>query len=219
MIHRTAVIHSGVEFFHGNDVDIGAFCELGSPDGALLRIGDGALIRSHSIIYGGSEYGPGLETGHWTLLRSGNCVGRNLRIGSYSSLEGGANIGDFVRIHGRVEMTRARIGNFAHIYGGSYLTDNMRPPSAPIDGDVPWIGDGAVLCMGVIVLPGVRIGMGAYVAAGTVVEEDVPDCHLLRRNGKLRPLRRFWPETWDAYPPEATEPLAELLARMKEVME
>ena len=37
------------------------------------------------------------------------------------------------------------------------------------------IGDGAWLASRVVVLPGVRIGMGAIVAAGSVVTRDVPD--------------------------------------------
>jgi maltose O-acetyltransferase len=37
------------------------------------------------------------------------------------------------------------------------------------------IGDGAWLASRVMVLPGVRIGAGAVVAAGSVVTRDVPD--------------------------------------------
>lgn len=43
------------------------------------------------------------------------------------------------------------------------------PKAAPVK-----IGDGAWLCVGVIVLPGVTIGENAVVAAGAVVNRDVP---------------------------------------------
>lgn len=213
MIHPTAIIHPGVELGAGSRVD--AYCELGSENGDPLLIGGCALIRSHTVIYGGSDYGPGLETGHFTLLRAGNTVGVNLRIGSYSSLEGGAVIGDYVRIHGRYEQTQGRVGHFVHLYGGTYVTDNRRPPSEAHPEAVPVIDDGAVVCMGVIVVAGVRVGMGAYVAGGVVVTEDVPDGHLLQRDGTLKPLRYFWPAHFaDSYPPEARERLGELHERM-----
>ena len=52
-----------------------------------------------------------------------------------------------------------------------------RPKSRPISiGDDVWIGTG------VIVLPGVRIGNGAVVAAGSVVRSDVPDGALVAGN-------------------------------------
>ena len=213
MIHPTAIIHPGVELGAGSRV--GAYCVLGSENGDPLLIGDDAVIRSHTVIYGGSDYGPNLETGHYTLLRSGNTVGVNLRIGSYASLEGRAQIGDYVRIHGRYEMTQGRVGHFAHLFGGTYVTDNRRPPSVASADAVPVIDDGAVVCMGVIVVAGVSVGVGAYVAGGVVVTADVPDGHLLGRDGTLKRLRYFWPAHFaQAYPPEARPRLAALHERM-----
>lgn len=169
-IHPTSLIHPGVIL--GDDVTIGPFCVIGSDHGPLLIPG-GSIIRSHSVVEGGSSFSSRLETGHHVLIRSKNDVGHNLRIGSYSSLEGGALIGDYVRIRGRCEATEVRIGDFVNIYGGTYLTDNRLPPStgkAP-----PEIRDGAVLCMGVLVIAGVTIGVGAYVGGNEVVRKDVPD--------------------------------------------
>lgn len=39
-----------------------------------------------------------------------------------------------------------------------------------------------------VVLPGVRIGMGAMIAAGAVVDRDVPDQHIFKRNGEIVPI-------------------------------
>lgn len=184
IVHPSAVVYPNVDLGRGSRV--GEFCVLGSVTGDPLVIGEGSVIRSHSIIYGGSEYGPGLETGHHVLLRSGNVAGLNLRIGSYSSLEGGAVIGDYVRIHGRCEATAVELRHFARVYGGTYLTDNRLPPSSLKDPCV--VDEGAVICMGVILIAGVTVGVGAFVGAGLVVSKDVPPGTALTRDGRERPV-------------------------------
>ena len=212
VIHQTVIIHPGVVI--GECSTIEPFCELGSQDGTPLKIGKGAIIRSHTTIYGGSQYGDGLETGHHVLLRSDNAVGENLRIGSYSSLEGGAWIGDYVRIHGRCEMTRGILHDFARVYGGTYITDNRRPPS--YENELCILDAGSVVMMGCILVAGVRIGVGSVVGAGIVVTEDVPDGHILTHKGvkKIRP-DNFWPPRYrDDYPEAAQPRLDELHARM-----
>ena len=210
-LHPTAVVHPGVTF--GQSVTVEPFCILGSPSGEPLHIGAGSIIRAYSRIEGGSTIGPRLETGNHTLIRGGNRIGENLRIGSYSSLEGNAEIGDFVRIHGRCEMTKGILRDFSRVYGGTYITDNRRPPSYV---NAPCVlEEGAVVTMGCILVAGIRIGTGSYVAAGVVVSEDVPAGHMLRRDGSYRLLRDLWPPRYQAdYPEDAWGRLAALHGRM-----
>ena len=80
MIHPTAIIHRNVHL--GPDVEVEPFCIIGSEHGRLVINGK-SIIRSHSIIEGGSEIGPDLETGHHVLIRTGNQIGTN----SESALE------------------------------------------------------------------------------------------------------------------------------------
>lgn len=215
LIHETAIVHSGVEIGEGSTV--GAWCELGSGDGTPLKIGKHANIRSHTTIYGGSQYGDNLETGHHVLLRSGNAVGDNLRIGSYSSLEGGGWIGDYVRIHGRCEMTKGILHDFSRVYGGTYITDNARPPS--YENDICILEAGSVVMMGCILVAGVRLGIGAVVGAGIKVSHDVPDGYIKTSDAAngMKKIRseNFWPPRYKGdYPKEAWPRLEELYARM-----
>lgn len=182
MIHPTAIVHPATSI--DSTVEIEAYAIVGSDHG-FLALGPGSIIRSHSVVEGGSTYGPGLETGHYTLLRAGNEAGINLRIGSYSSLEGGGVIGDYVRIHGRCEMTKGVLRDFARVYGGTYITDNRLPPSTLNEPAI--LDEGAVVCMNSVVIAGVRIGIGAFVGASTVVSRDVPDGMALV-GGKLKPV-------------------------------
>lgn len=206
MIHPTAIIHPDTNL--DPSVEIGPFCLIGSDHGHL-RLGPGAIIRSHSVIEGGSTYGAGLETGHHVLLRTGNEAGVNLRVGTGSSLEGGAEIGDYVRIHGRSEMTKGTLRHFARVYADCYITDNRLPPS---NVNVPAVIDeGAVLTIGVVVIAGVRVGVGSFVGAHATVSRDVPDAMALVGTA-LRPVSDLrWQDyayPWtgyyrDGYPPEA----------------
>lgn len=215
-VHPTAII--GPNVFLDTNVEVGPFCVLGSEHGALV-IPAGSIIRSHTIIEGGSRFGPGLETGHHVLIRAGNAVGRNLRIGSYSSLEGGGEIGDYVRIHGRCEMTKGILRHFARVYGGTYITDNRLPPSNVNEPAI--LDEGAVVTMNCVVIAGVRVGVGSFVGASSVVAKDVPDGMALI-GGRLKPVTELrWGEVqypWsgyyrDGYPPEAWSRIGELYAR------
>lgn len=50
------------------------------------------------------------------------------------------------------------------------------------------VGDGATIGANAVILPGVRVGRGSIVAAGAVVDRDLPDGFLWRRNGYLSPV-------------------------------
>lgn len=215
MIHATAIIHPGATLI---DCDVEPYCIIGSDHGPLLL--EGATIRSHSIIEGGNIIGPGLETGHHALIRTGNEIGVNLRLGTMSRLEGEGVIGDYVRIHGDCEMTKGELRHFSRVYGGSYVTDNRLPPS---DVNVPAVLDeGAVLAMNSVVIAGVRMGIGSFAGASSVVSKDLPD-GMARVGSRTFPVTEL---TWqgysypwtayyrDGYPREAWDRIARLHDRI-----
>jgi acetyltransferase-like isoleucine patch superfamily enzyme len=91
-------------------------------------------------------------------------VGDDVTIGAFVHIwgGGGVTIGHRVLIASHVA-----ISSLTHVYTGSTIHRTLR--AAPIDiGDDAWIGAHAVL------LPGVRIGAGAVVGAGSIVTRDVP---------------------------------------------
>jgi acetyltransferase-like isoleucine patch superfamily enzyme len=182
VIHPTVLVR-GETLIHPS-TEIEPFCIIGSEHGPLT-IPANSIIRSHSIIEGGSTYGDGLETGHHVLLRADTFAGTNLRIGTGSSLEGGSRIADYVRIHGRVEMTKGYISSFARVYANCYITDNRLPPSNV--NEPVLIDEGAVVAIGCTLIAGVRVGVGAFVGAGTVVTKDVPPGYALV-GGRLKPV-------------------------------
>jgi acetyltransferase-like isoleucine patch superfamily enzyme len=98
-------------------------------------------------------------------------------------------IGDRVRIGHDVSLLTVD-----HQVGPDYMRSG-KTKCGPIE-----IGDGAWLASRVVVLPGVRIGAGAIVAAGSVVTRDVPD-HTLVVGVPARVARNL-----NAEPEEGTEP-------------
>lgn len=168
------VIHDGTEI--GDNSIIGPFCEIGiipnSVNNRTLTIGSNSTIRSHATIYTGSRFGAGLETGHHVSLREHLNAGENLRVGSYSDLQGDMVIGDYVRLHSNVHLGKqTRVGNFVWIFPFVVTTNDPLPPSNEVLGCT--IEDFAVVATASIILPGIRLGHDCLVGANSTVNKDV----------------------------------------------
>ena len=166
VIHEDVVVEAGCR--------IGPFCELGvlGPVPGVLQIGAGAVIRGHSVLYAGSVFGPGLETGHRVTLREGLTVGKSARIGTLSDLQGDTDIGDYFRCHSSVFVAKySRIGHFVWLFPHAVLTNDPHPPSDVQEGVT--VEDYAAVAAMSTVLSGVRIGREALVGAHTLVRQDV----------------------------------------------
>jgi acetyltransferase-like isoleucine patch superfamily enzyme len=172
-----SVIHAGVHLEPGTVV--GSHCVIGHPGPAgaarELVIGGGSVIRSHTVIYAGSTFGAQLETGHGAILREGLEAGVNLRVGTLCDLQGDTSIGDYVRLHSGIFVGKhAQLGDFVWVFPHAVITNDPHPPSEAQEGVV--VEDYAVIAAHAVLLPGVRVGHGAVVGAGSVVTRDVaPD--------------------------------------------
>lgn len=162
----------------GDNCSIGDFCILGHPSlgeskKKNLVIGDRANIRSHSILYEGSEFGPDLNVGHHSLIREGVNAGVNLQIGSFNDIEGNCKIGDWVRFHSQVHIAReAEIGDFIWMFPNTCLTNDPIPPSGIIEGIK--VGSGTTICTNSIILPGTSIGKGSFITAMSLAKGNIP---------------------------------------------
>lgn len=172
------VVHANVEV--GDDCTIESHCIVGNPtplaDGLPLRVGPGALIRSHSVLYAGATIGEQLSTGHHVIIREKSQVGRLCQIGCYTELQGNLVFGDFSRTQSSVFIPKqTHIGKAVWLLPRVTLTNDPTPPSDPGNLGVR-IEDYAVLAACSTVLPGITIGTRALVAACSLVTRDVePD--------------------------------------------
>lgn len=167
----------------GNDCVLEDFCLIGvTPRGARegelpTRIGDGAVIRSHTVIYAGNEIGRNFQTGNKVNIRESNRIGDDVSIGTLSVVEHHVRIGNNVRIH-----TQAFIPEFSVLEDGCWIGPHVVMTNAkyPLSPGVkeslagPVIRKGAKIGANATLLPGVTIGENAIVGAGAVVVHDVP---------------------------------------------
>ena len=168
-------IHANVEI--GDDCEIGDFSVIGQPAFrpvlGPLRLGPGATVRSHCVLYEGTSIGPGLETGHHVVIREGAEIGENLRIGNFSDIEGNCSIGDFVRMHSYAHVGRgAKIGDFVWLFSLTTLMNDPLPPSHLADPVT--ICDMATVCVNAQLMPGAVVGRGSMIASGAVARGIVP---------------------------------------------
>lgn len=239
LIDPSALLGSNVTIGHGTRVygnveigdncSIGDFCVIGHPgpgENGPLVLGADATVRSHAVLYEGSTIGPKLETGHHVVIREGSMIGENLRVGNFSDIEGSGRIGDFVRMHAYAHVGKGSdIGDFVWLFSLTTLMNDPLPPSHLADPVT--IGDMVTICVNAQLMPGVRIGRGAFIAAGAVASGEIPTGALITGPdgevaGPVRLLMHMETRTrhpWhkhfaDAYPEHARERIAQLGAEI-----
>ena len=219
-------IYANVEI--GDDCQIGDFCVIGHPASKPgeppLRLGPGANIRSHAVIYEGSDIGPHLETGHHVVIREGAVIGENLRVGNFSDIEGTCTIGDFTRMHSYAHVGKhSAVGDFVWLFSLTTLMNDPLPPShlqSPVT-----IGDMATVCVNAQLMPGCTVGRGAFIASGATAHGDVPAGVVITGpEGEMAGPVRFmmhmqtrtrhpWPRHFtDAYPEHVRDRITALAA-------
>lgn len=154
---------------------IGRNVVIRHPD--KIEIGDNVTIDDNSLIdaHGAGSEGIILED-HVIINR--NCliqakagpirVGKRSGIGSYSIITSvaGIEIGEAVLVAGRCILNP---GSYHLDDPYSAITDQVASAKGPIK-----IGDKSYLRVGAMVVEGVKIGTGAVIGPGAIVENDVP---------------------------------------------
>lgn len=188
----TELMASGTTIFRPETCDIDADVEIGAdtviePFVQIIgqtRIGSDCRIRSYSVI-------TNCQIGDKVLVRPGcimedSVIGDGAQLGPYSHLRPGSDIGEGAHVGNFVETKKTSLGKGSKANHLSYLGDTV------IGEDVN-IGAGTITCNydgvnkhetviedrvfvgsdSTLVAP-VKIGKGAYVAAGSCITDEVP---------------------------------------------
>lgn len=171
-----SVIEPGVQLL--GDTRIGARCQIRTGSILLnMRVDDGAIVGPHTNAID-SRIGPGAHVGPFARLRPG------------ADIRAGAHIGNFVEIKKSVVHEGAKAQHL------SYLGDATIGPGSNIgagtitcnyDGIAKHetkIGKGVFIGSDTALVAPVRIGDGAYVAAGSVITDNVPPDALALARGR-----------------------------------
>lgn len=150
------------------------FYESRTPKKHPLVIGERALIRSGTIIYGDTTIGDDFQTGHRVTIREEAEIGHHVRIGTLSDIQGHCKIGNYVNMHSNVHVGhKSVVEDFVWLFPYVVLTNDPTPPSEQLVGVT--VCTFAVVCTGSVLLPGITVGKDALVAAGANVTKDVPE--------------------------------------------
>ncbi|MFQ6125773.1 MAG: acyltransferase [Candidatus Heimdallarchaeota archaeon] len=171
--NKGIVVHKHVKI--GQSPNIGSFVELGLND-MSLEIGDDAVIRSGSVIYGNVKIGHHFRSGHHILIREKTIIGDNVQIGTNSIVDGNCVIGDHVNIQSNVYVTWGMRIEDGVFMGPCSVTINDKIPPATNRSllQASILRKKCVIGAGVIILPGIEIGENSLIGAGSVVTKNIP---------------------------------------------
>jgi acetyltransferase-like isoleucine patch superfamily enzyme len=175
-INRTG---TGLQVFEPVTLGFPSRDHIGKTGFDGTTIGKDAVLRSGTIIYCDVIIGDRFQTGHNVMIREKTRIGDNVSIGTGVVIEGNTQIGNHVNLQSMVYIpTNTTLEDRVFIGPNAVLTNDRYPPSG-IGGLVgPVIERDAAIGANATILPGVRIGEGALVAAAAVVTRDVP-AHML----------------------------------------
>lgn len=153
---------------------------------------------SDAFLHPTADLGAGVQIGLGSRVWRRVLIADQVRVGTQCTLGTGVHLGAGTRVGNRV-----KIQNLAQVFGADIrdevllcpgvlivedaaprATTSMGTPQEPGDWtpDPVTVGQGATVGAGAILLPGVRIGAYAMIAAGTVVDHDVPAHALIAGN-------------------------------------
>ena len=167
----------------GDGCDLQPPCVVGKPPRGAeageppLVIGAGAVVRPFTTIYAGSTIGARLQTGQGASIREDNRIGDDVSIGTNAVVEFGNRIGSRVRIHSGCFLELVTVEDDVFVGPNVVFTDDPHPMNCPRYEECK--GGAVVRRLARIganstILPGVEIGEGSLVGAGSVVVHDVP---------------------------------------------
>jgi len=157
-------------------------------------IGDYVTLCAGAIIYAAVELGNNVFVGDYASIRENTTVGENTIIGRNVTVECDTKIGSNCKIQTGAHITGECVIGDKIFIGPEVCTTNdsyMALVDVPMQG--PVFEDGCVVGANSTIVPGVRIGKNAIVAAGSVIFQNVPAEEVWMGNPakKIATLKQF----------------------------
>jgi bifunctional UDP-N-acetylglucosamine pyrophosphorylase/glucosamine-1-phosphate N-acetyltransferase len=149
-----------------------------------VRLEPGCRLEPHVMLRGGTAVGADSVIGPYAMIDDGT-IGEGCRVGPFAYLRPGCTLADGAQVGRFVELKNTSLGERAKVPHLSYLGDTdvgagsnlgASTITANYDGQRKHrttIGKGVSTMVHSTLVAPVTIGDGAYVAAGSVITEDV----------------------------------------------
>ncbi|MBR2473243.1 MAG: glucosamine-1-phosphate N-acetyltransferase [Clostridia bacterium] len=201
---------NGVYMVDPNSTHISPFAEIES----------GTTILPGCLIYGKSRIGKDCTIGPNCMLKNAiigdntsvnasqitdSSVGSNTTVGPFAYIRPKCKVGDNARIDDFVELKNSNIGNGTKVSHVTYIGDSHFGEKINVgcgvvtvnyDGKNKYrttVGDNSFVGCNVNLVSPVKVGDGAYIAAGSTITEDIPEnCLAIARERQT--IKEGWAE-------------------------
>ncbi len=181
VIHGDTVIGAGVVVQDGvvlgKPPRLSARSSSAAPVAGPLVIEAGASICAQAIVFAGARIGAGAIVGDQSYVRERTVVGAGSVVGRGACVDNDVVIGERVRLQSQVYVTAFSVVEDDVFVGPCAMTTNDNTMARRHTGDAlrgATLRRGCRIGGGAILTPGIEVGEEAYVAAGSVVTNDVP---------------------------------------------
>ena len=149
------------------DVTIGAACVIG-PNSRLTDMRIGSRVKFEYSVGSQSSIGDGTTVGPFAYLRPGSIIGKNVKIGDFVEVKN-AVMGDGSKASHLSYIGDADVGADVNIGCGTVIVnyDGMKKHRTTVE-------DGAFIGCNTNLVAPVKVGRGAYTAAGSTITTNVP---------------------------------------------
>lgn len=164
-IEPDVIVHPGTQLHGRTAIESGA--QVG-PATTLTdtRVGAGAVVRN--AVCDQAVVGPAASVGPYAYLRPGTVLGRSAKAGTFVEMKN-TQVGERSKVPHLSYAGDATIGDDVNI-GAAVVFVNYDG----VDKHRSTVGDGAFVGCDTMLLAPVNVGDGAYTAAGSVIDGDVP---------------------------------------------
>jgi len=140
-------------------------------------------VHPTAIVSSRAEVGAGTKVWHWVHIEAGSTIGERCVLGQGVYVGGGARLGNNIRVQNNVSIYDAVVLEDDVFCGPSMVFTNVYNPRSHISRKKEYkktlVKKGATLGANCTIVCGVTIGEYAFVAAGAVVNRDVPNYALV----------------------------------------
>jgi acetyltransferase-like isoleucine patch superfamily enzyme len=157
------------------------------------------MIHSKSEVHETAQLGQNVTVWQFASILADCVIGDDVSIGACAEIGRGTQVGNGTRISAHVFLpSGSQVGERVFIGPGAMFADDAHPRAGNTNyiASPPILEDGCSIGMGAIILPGVRIGLGALIGAGSIVTRDVaPHEHVRGEPARVKPYSRIQAET------------------------